>query len=117
MPLNLPNGRMTPLVAAECVKIVRPRWSTHIITDDCRSTNTSRLCAAKPILRCAYTTGIPPERVRAAATFFEPEKSYRKIIGHDQLWILKPHLDDLEPVAGNEEGRLIKESLGAAIFN
>lgn len=24
MPLNLPNGRMEPLVAAECVKIIRP---------------------------------------------------------------------------------------------
>ena len=24
MPLNLPNGRMTPLVAAECVKTIRP---------------------------------------------------------------------------------------------
>ena len=35
----------------------------------------------------------------AAATFVETEKSYRKIIGHDQLWILKAHLDDLEPVA------------------
>ena len=23
MPLNLPNGRMEPLVAAECVKIIR----------------------------------------------------------------------------------------------
>jgi hypothetical protein len=30
----------------------------------------------------------------AAATFVETEKSYRKIIGHDQLWILKAHLDE-----------------------
>ncbi|MDA1349238.1 MAG: hypothetical protein O3A47_10325 [Chloroflexi bacterium] len=35
----------------------------------------------------------------AAASFVETEKSYRRIIGHDQLWILKAHLDDLEPVA------------------
>jgi transposase-like protein len=35
----------------------------------------------------------------AAASFLETEKSYRKIIGHDQLWMLKAHLDDLEPVA------------------
>jgi transposase-like protein len=35
----------------------------------------------------------------AAATFVETEKNYRRIIGHDQLWILKAHLDDLEPVA------------------
>jgi hypothetical protein len=35
----------------------------------------------------------------AAATFVETEKSYRRIIGYDQLWILKAHLDDLEPVA------------------
>ena len=35
----------------------------------------------------------------AAASFVETEKSYRRIIGYDQLWILKAHLDDLEPVA------------------
>jgi len=35
----------------------------------------------------------------AAASYVETEKSYRRIIGHDQLWILKAHLDDLEPLA------------------
>ena len=35
----------------------------------------------------------------AATSFVETEKSYRRIIGHDQLWMLKAHLDDLEPVA------------------
>lgn len=35
----------------------------------------------------------------AAAAFVETEKNYRRIIGYDQLWILKAHLDDLEPVA------------------
>jgi transposase-like protein len=35
----------------------------------------------------------------AAAAFVETEKSYRKILGYNQLWILKAHLDDLEPVA------------------
>lgn len=35
----------------------------------------------------------------AAASFVETEKKYRRIIGYDQLWILKAHLDDLEPVA------------------
>ena len=35
----------------------------------------------------------------AATSFVETEKSYRRIIGYDQLWILKAHLDDLEPVA------------------
>ena len=35
----------------------------------------------------------------AAASFVETEKSYRRIIGYDQLWMLKAHLDDHEPVA------------------
>lgn len=35
----------------------------------------------------------------AAASFVETEKSYRRIIGHDQLWTLKVHLDEREPVA------------------
>ncbi|MDA1104962.1 MAG: IS256 family transposase [Gemmatimonadetes bacterium] len=35
----------------------------------------------------------------AAASFVETEKAYRRIIGYDQLWILKAHLDDHEPVA------------------
>ena len=35
----------------------------------------------------------------AAASFVETEKSYRRIVGFDQLWMLKAHLDDLEPVA------------------
>jgi len=34
-----------------------------------------------------------------AASFVETEKKYRRIIGYDQLWILKAHLDDLQPVA------------------
>ncbi len=35
----------------------------------------------------------------AAAAFVETEKNYRRISGYDQLWILKAHLDDREPVA------------------
>ncbi len=35
----------------------------------------------------------------AAASFVETEKSYRRIIGYDQLWMLKAHLDDHQPVA------------------
>ncbi len=35
----------------------------------------------------------------AAASFVETEKAYRRIIGYDQLWILKALLDDHEPVA------------------
>jgi len=35
----------------------------------------------------------------AAASFLETEKSYRRIIGCDQLWMLKAHLDDHQPVA------------------
>jgi len=35
----------------------------------------------------------------AAASFIETEKKYRRIVGYDQLWVLKAHLDDLEPVA------------------
>lgn len=35
----------------------------------------------------------------AAASFVETEKNYRRIIGYDQLWMLKAQLDDLEPVA------------------
>ena len=34
----------------------------------------------------------------AAASFVETEKSYRRIIGYDQLWMLRAHLDDHEPV-------------------
>ena len=33
----------------------------------------------------------------AAASFVETQKSYR--IGYDQLWMLRAHLDDHEPVA------------------
>lgn len=35
----------------------------------------------------------------AAASFLETEKNYRRIIGYDQLWMLKAHLDDHQPVA------------------
>ena len=35
----------------------------------------------------------------AAASFVETEKSYRRIVGFDQLWMLKAHLDDREPIA------------------
>ena len=35
----------------------------------------------------------------AVASFVETEKSYRRIIGYDQLWMLRAHLDDYEPVA------------------
>jgi putative transposase len=35
----------------------------------------------------------------AAASFGETEKNYRRIIGYDQLWMLRAHLDDREPVA------------------
>ncbi len=35
----------------------------------------------------------------AAASFVESEKAYRRIIGYEQLWILKAHLDDHLPVA------------------
>ena len=35
----------------------------------------------------------------AAASFIETEKSCRRIVGFDQLWMLKAHLDDREPVA------------------
>lgn len=35
----------------------------------------------------------------AAASFVETEMNYRRIIGYDQLWILKAHLDDHQPVA------------------
>jgi putative transposase len=35
----------------------------------------------------------------AAASFVETEKNYRRIIGYDQLWMLRAHLDDREPVA------------------
>ena len=39
----------------------------------------------------------------AAASFVETEKSYRRIIGYDQLWMLRAHLDDHEPVAEMRE--------------
>ena len=35
----------------------------------------------------------------AAASFVETKKSYRRIIGYDQLWMLRGHLDGHEPVA------------------
>ena len=37
----------------------------------------------------------------AAASFVETEKSYRRIIGYDQLWMLRAHLDDHEPLSAN----------------
>ena len=33
----------------------------------------------------------------AASSFVETEKSYRKIIGYQELWMLKAHLDDQDP--------------------
>ena len=38
----------------------------------------------------------------AAASFVETEKSYRRIVDFDQLWMLKAHFDDREPVAEME---------------
>ncbi len=35
----------------------------------------------------------------SAAAFLATEKHYRRIIGHEHLWILKAHLDDQETVA------------------
>ena len=35
----------------------------------------------------------------AAACFVETERNYRRIAGFDQLWMLRVHLDDREPVA------------------
>jgi len=35
----------------------------------------------------------------AATAFVETEKSYRRIIGYDQLWVLKAHLDEQDPAA------------------
>ena len=40
--------------------------------------------------------GLDPGRRRL---FVETEKSCRRIIGYDQLWMLRAHLDDHEPVA------------------
>ncbi len=38
--------------------------------------------------------------LRWTATAFDATaKNYRRIIGHDQLWILKSHLDEKDPVA------------------
>ena len=51
----------------------------------------------------------------AAASFVETQKSYRRIIGYDQLWMLRAHLDDHEPVA--EKGRLTRRLSGATTFN
>jgi hypothetical protein len=33
----------------------------------------------------------------AAATSIETEKSYRKILGYRELWMLRAQVDDLEP--------------------
>ena len=40
----------------------------------------------------------------AAAAFLGAEKSYRRIMGYRDLWMLKAHLDDLDtpPVVRNE---------------
>jgi len=35
----------------------------------------------------------------SAASFVETEKNYRRIIGYDQLWVLKAHLDEQDPAA------------------
>ena len=42
----------------------------------------------------------------AAASFVETEKSYRRIIGYDQLGMLRAHLDDHEPEPVNDNGTL-----------
>ena len=40
----------------------------------------------------------------AVAAFLDAEKSYRRIMGYKDLWILKAHLDELgtPPVDGEE---------------
>ena len=53
----------------------------------------------------------------AAASFVETEKSYRRIIGYDQLWMLRAHLDDHETGCRNEKGRLTRRLSGATTFN
>ena len=53
----------------------------------------------------------------AAASFVETEKSYRRIIGYDQLWMLRAHLDDHEPVAEMRKARLTRRLSGATTFN
>ena len=60
----------------------------------------------------------------AAASFVETEKSYRRIIGYDQLWMLRAHLDDHDSASvlcatgcRNEKGRLTRRLSGATTFN
>jgi len=35
----------------------------------------------------------------AATSLAETEKNYRRIMGHEQLWMLKAHLDEENPAA------------------
>jgi hypothetical protein len=49
--------------------------------------------------RASEPGALPWAGGQAVASFVETEKSYRRIVGFDQLWMLKAHLDDREPVA------------------
>ena len=40
----------------------------------------------------------------AAASFVETEKNYRRIMGYEDLWMLKAHLDDQEVVRNRKAG-------------
>jgi transposase-like protein len=40
----------------------------------------------------------------AAASFVETEKNYRRIMGYEELWMLKAHLDDQEVVKNRKAG-------------
>jgi hypothetical protein len=40
----------------------------------------------------------------AAASFVETEKNYRRIMGYQDLWMLKAYLDDEEVVRNRKAG-------------
>ncbi len=59
--------------------------------------------AALDGVAAAYISYAPdlaiPGATDSIRAFVETEKNYRRIVGFDQLWMLKAHLDDREPVA------------------
>lgn len=87
------------------------------------------MCQPKALTRCLCTTNLiesPHSGVRmrtrrvchwqdgqmvrrwATAAFLETEKHFQKIGGHQQLWMLKSHLDELE----NEQMLVEKRKVG-----
>ena len=61
--------------------------------------------------RCLATTNVIESSLSGAAAL-ETERSFRKIIGHRDLWMLKAVLDE-QPIAGDAASSVDKSRLAA----